>query len=119
MQAHDLFRDEQSDFIGWLKLWKAWQHEQERLSSSKLRKWCKEHFLNFMRMREWQDVWRQLAHLERKGDGSNPARAKREPLRAVSEELAKDPPRTSAGRKSGASTGPVACRIACFSTLCN
>lgn len=65
--AHEQFRDPQSDFMGWLKLWGAWQGQQEKLSSSKLRKWCKDSFLNFMRMREWQDVWRQLVHLEKKG----------------------------------------------------
>ncbi len=65
--AHEQFRDPQSDFMGWLKLWGAWQVQQENLSSSKLRKWCKDSFLNFMRMREWQDVWRQLVHLEKRG----------------------------------------------------
>ncbi len=68
--AHDQFRDPQSDFIAWLKLWNAWQAQQDALSSSKLRRWCRDNFLNFMRMREWQDVWRQLAHLERRGQNS-------------------------------------------------
>ncbi|MBX3402053.1 MAG: DUF3418 domain-containing protein [Phycisphaeraceae bacterium] len=65
--AHSEFRDERSDFISWLKLWGAWQKAQGELSSSRLRKWCRERFLNFMRMREWQDVWRQLSHLEQRG----------------------------------------------------
>jgi len=59
-QAHALFKDESSDFLGLLRLWRAWLDRGEHLSWNRLRHWCHEHFLSFMRMREWEDVHRQL-----------------------------------------------------------
>jgi ATP-dependent helicase HrpA len=41
-------------------LWQAFKEQQNQLSSSQLRNWCKKHFINFMRMREWQDIVSQL-----------------------------------------------------------
>ncbi|MDF3067585.1 MAG: ATP-dependent helicase HrpA [Polyangiaceae bacterium] len=58
-QLHAKFRDEGSDFAGLLKLW-AFVREQESRSTGQLRRACKEHFLNFLRVREWLEVHRQL-----------------------------------------------------------
>lgn len=58
--AHAKFRDESSDFLSYLHLWRAFHHEMKEVSGSKLRKWCKEHFLSFVRMREWNEVHQQL-----------------------------------------------------------
>jgi ATP-dependent helicase HrpA len=59
-QAHAAFRDENSDFLSFLKLWE-WYHQQARhLSTSKLRKACQASFLSFVRMREWHDIHQQL-----------------------------------------------------------
>ncbi len=61
--AHALFRDENSDFLGFLKLW-DWFHENGRhLSGGKLRKLCKESFISFVRMREWHDIHSQIREL--------------------------------------------------------
>jgi ATP-dependent helicase HrpA len=58
--AHEKFRDPNSDFLSYLKLWN-WFHEQSRhLSENKLRKLCRENFLSFVRLREWHDVHGQL-----------------------------------------------------------
>jgi ATP-dependent helicase HrpA len=58
--AHAQFRDENSDFLSYLKLWN-WYHERARhLSGSKLRRTCQENFLSYVRMREWHDVHQQL-----------------------------------------------------------
>ena len=46
-----------------LNLWKAFVEQSEALSGSQLRKWCRENFLSFMRMREWQELQRQLADI--------------------------------------------------------
>jgi ATP-dependent helicase HrpA len=59
-QAHAKFRDESSDFLTYVHLWKAFHHQMKHLSGSKLRKWCKENFLSFVRMREWNDIHQQL-----------------------------------------------------------
>ena len=61
--AHAKFADADSDFVSILNLWKFWRHLAETLSSSRLRKACRESMLSFVRMREWQDVHRQLKDL--------------------------------------------------------
>ncbi len=58
--AHGPFKDENSDFVSYLKLWK-WYHEKvAHLSTSKLRRTCQENFLSYVRLREWHDTHRQL-----------------------------------------------------------
>ena len=64
-QAHRRFRSDTSDFVSYLKLWDAFQNEAGRVGSRKLRAWCETHFLSFLRMREWQDVHRQLHQVVR------------------------------------------------------
>jgi ATP-dependent helicase HrpA len=58
--AHAQFRDENSDFITYLNLWNTYHERARHLSHSKLRKWCKENFLSYMRLREWHDIHQQL-----------------------------------------------------------
>ncbi|MDQ6965756.1 MAG: helicase-related protein, partial [Mariprofundaceae bacterium] len=59
-QKHAIFNDETSDFLTWLKLWN-WYHEQSRhLSRAKLRRLCHDHFLSYVRLREWHDLHGQL-----------------------------------------------------------
>jgi ATP-dependent helicase HrpA len=59
------FRDERSDFLSSLKLWRVWRTKSEELGSAALRRWCREHFLSWLRLREWTDVHRQLRDLVR------------------------------------------------------
>lgn len=61
-QKHMQFHDEESDFIAYLNLWKFYHEQARHLSVNKLRKLCKSHYLNFLRMREWHDIERQLAN---------------------------------------------------------
>ncbi|MEC9315399.1 MAG: DUF3418 domain-containing protein, partial [Pseudomonadota bacterium] len=49
-----------SDFIGFLKLWDLYHDKKKHLSQNKLRKYCKENFLSFLRLREWHDIHQQL-----------------------------------------------------------
>src|SRR5512138_2185270 len=62
-QKHAAFADPRSDFIAVLNLWKAFAEQSAALSGSQLRKWCRENFLSFIRMREWQELQRQLADI--------------------------------------------------------
>ncbi len=62
-KAHAQWTDERSDFLGLLKLWVFYRDLRERLSASKLRKACKENFISYVRMREWDDVHHQLLSL--------------------------------------------------------
>jgi ATP-dependent helicase HrpA len=60
--AHSSFADERSDFVGVLNLWDR-SREVAEAGNRALRRWCKEHFLSFVRMREWQDLHAQLAEI--------------------------------------------------------
>jgi ATP-dependent helicase HrpA len=64
-QAQQVFRAEGSDFLGILKLWETWHRTREESGSSALKRWCRDHFLSHMRMREWQELRSQLATLAR------------------------------------------------------
>lgn len=59
-RAHAAFADERSEFVGILKLWEAYRAAHEALSQSRLRDWCGQRFLSFLRMREWRELHRQL-----------------------------------------------------------
>ncbi|WP_146361492.1 ATP-dependent RNA helicase HrpA [Arthrobacter yangruifuii] len=62
-EMHKRFVDENSDFTGYLNLWRYIQEKQKELSSSAFRRLCKNEFLNFLRIREWQDLFAQLRQL--------------------------------------------------------
>jgi ATP-dependent helicase HrpA len=57
---HARFRDEQSDFVSYLRLWWYFKDQSAKLSAAKLRKLCRGEFLSFVRLREWDEVHRQL-----------------------------------------------------------
>ncbi|MDG2131451.1 MAG: ATP-dependent RNA helicase HrpA [Fuerstiella sp.] len=62
-EAHRKFRNADSDFLTLLNLWDAWHEQKQKLSGGQLKKWCRQNFLSWMRMREWIDVHRQLKDL--------------------------------------------------------
>ncbi len=59
-QSHARFRDEHSDFISLLNLWRYLKEQQKALSGSAFRRMCKGEFLHYLRVREWQDLHTQL-----------------------------------------------------------
>lgn len=59
-QAHAVDKDSDSDFIALLNLWNRFEEQRQALSQNQLRQFCKKHFLNFMRMREWRDIHKQI-----------------------------------------------------------
>jgi ATP-dependent helicase HrpA len=67
-QKHALFCDPRSDFLTVLNLWRAFGEQADALSGNQLRRWCREHLLSFLRMREWQDLHAQLAQSVRELD---------------------------------------------------
>ena len=58
--AHRLFQDVSSEFLGVIQLWRAYRQAHDDFSQSQLRKWCERHFLSYLRMREWRELHRQL-----------------------------------------------------------
>ncbi|WP_431679811.1 ATP-dependent RNA helicase HrpA [Kitasatospora sp. KL5] len=57
---HRRFNSETSDFLSYLAMWRYVREQQKELSSSAFRRMCKTEFLNYLRIREWQDVYVQL-----------------------------------------------------------
>ena len=64
-RCHAEYAHKDSDFMSLVALWELWQARGKELSGNQLRKWSKSVFLNFLRMREWQDVYQQLRNLAR------------------------------------------------------
>lgn len=60
---HARFVDSTSDFLTLLNLWNHLEERQRELSGSAFRRMCKAEFLNYLRVREWQDLYRQLVRL--------------------------------------------------------
>ena len=59
-QMHRRFRDERSDFIAYLNIWNAYHKQMEKASQNQMRKFCKAHYLSYVRMREWRDIHAQI-----------------------------------------------------------
>ena len=62
---HARFIDDTSDFSSFLLLWDYINEQQAALSSSQLRKMCHREFINYLRIREWQDLFAQLREMGR------------------------------------------------------
>ena len=60
---HARFTDPTSDFLSLLNLWEYLQEKQAELGSSAFRRLCRSEHLNYVRVREWMDVHRQLRSL--------------------------------------------------------
>ncbi len=60
VQAHQRFADDNSDFMALLNLWKYTRDVIRDQSQSALRRRCRREFLSYMRIREWEDLHRQL-----------------------------------------------------------
>ncbi|QEU93345.1 ATP-dependent RNA helicase HrpA [Streptomyces kanamyceticus] len=64
-QQHARFKDETSDFLAFLNLWRYVREQQKERGSSSFRRMCKAEYLNFLRIREWQDIYTQLRTVAR------------------------------------------------------
>ncbi len=62
-QSHARFTDKSSDFITLLNLWNYLKEKEKELSGSAFRRLCKAEYLNYLRVREWGDVNRQLTRM--------------------------------------------------------
>jgi ATP-dependent helicase HrpA len=66
-RLHSRFTDPTSDFMTLLNLWNHLQEQQRELGSSAFRRLCRSEYLNYVRVREWFDVHRQLRALTWRG----------------------------------------------------
>ena len=58
--AHEMFVDEQSDFLTYLNLWRWIEHQRSELTNSRWQAALRKRFINPMRVREWREIYRQL-----------------------------------------------------------
>lgn len=64
-QQHARFVDQSSDFLTLLNLWNYLEEKQKEVSGNQFRRLIKSEYLNYLRVREWQDVYRQLSRLSK------------------------------------------------------
>jgi ATP-dependent helicase HrpA len=64
-QSHSRFVNKESDFLTYLNLWNYLREQQKALSGNQFRRMCKREYLNFLRIREWQDIESQLRQIGR------------------------------------------------------
>ncbi|MDS1270586.1 ATP-dependent RNA helicase HrpA [Lipingzhangella sp. LS1_29] len=62
-EAHARFAEKDSDFLAYLNLWSHVRQRQGELSGNQFRRMCRDEYLNYLRIREWQDVAAQLRQL--------------------------------------------------------
>jgi ATP-dependent helicase HrpA len=67
-RLHARFVDPTSDFLTLLNLWNHLREQQRALGSSAFRRLCRSEHLNYVRVREWFDVHRQLRTLVKTPD---------------------------------------------------
>ena len=80
-RSHRRFADPSSDFAAVLNLWAYVREQQKALSSSKFRRMCRAEFLNYLRIREWQDLDSQLRRVAKElGLALNKTAASAEPV---------------------------------------
>ena len=59
-QAHAQWQDPDSDFAALINLWRDFEQQRQEQGSSAARRWCRQNYVNFLRMLEWRDAHRQL-----------------------------------------------------------
>jgi ATP-dependent helicase HrpA len=64
-EKHARFIDKESDFFSYLNLWRYLREKQQELSGNQFRRLCRSEFLNYLRIREWQDIYSQLKQVGR------------------------------------------------------
>lgn len=64
-EKHARFAVENSDFLAYIELWKYLREQRDELSSNQFRRMCRNEFLHYLRIREWQDLHGQLRQITR------------------------------------------------------
>ncbi|GGI47960.1 ATP-dependent helicase HrpA [Agromyces flavus] len=104
---HARFVDPTSDFLTLLNLWNHLEEQQRELSGNAFRRMCRGEFLNYLRVREWQDLYRQLVrlskplglHVANAAGAPNPDGVHRSLLAGLLSQIGlRDDARTSSGR---------------------
>ncbi|WP_428447685.1 ATP-dependent RNA helicase HrpA [Photobacterium nomapromontoriensis] len=67
-EKHRRFYDKDSDFLTFVNLWNYIQEQQKALSGNQFRRQCKKDYLNYLRVREWQDIYYQVSQVVKELD---------------------------------------------------
>ncbi|WWE60274.1 ATP-dependent RNA helicase HrpA [Parasalinivibrio latis] len=59
-EKHRRFQDKTSDFMTLVNLWDYIAEQQKENSGNQFRRLCKKDYLNYLRVREWQDIYSQI-----------------------------------------------------------
>jgi len=59
-QEHRKFIKKDSDFLSLLQIWREFDEKYEKWSQSKMRKFCRDHFISYQRLREWREIHQQI-----------------------------------------------------------
>lgn len=59
-EKHRVYVHEDSDFLSFVNLWNSIEEQRQQMSQNQFRTYCKKNFLNYLRIREWRDLHRQL-----------------------------------------------------------
>lgn len=62
-QKHALFKQEDSDFLFYIKLWNTIAEQKGQLTENQRRSFARQHFLSWLRLREWRQTHQQLVEL--------------------------------------------------------
>lgn len=62
-QKHALFKEPDSDFLFYIKLWNTIAAQKGQLTEGQRRQFAKQHFLSWLRLREWRQTHQQLVEL--------------------------------------------------------
>ncbi|HEY0574473.1 MAG TPA: ATP-dependent RNA helicase HrpA [Pseudonocardia sp.] len=66
--AHARFADPRSDFVSYLNLWRYLGQRRAELTGNQFRRMCRDEYLHYLRIREWQDLHGQLRRVLRELD---------------------------------------------------
>ncbi|MES9858923.1 MAG: ATP-dependent RNA helicase HrpA [Sedimenticola sp.] len=59
-EAHRQFRNEASDFLSFINLWRHIEEQRRHLTRRKFQRHCQANFLSWTRVQEWYDIHHQL-----------------------------------------------------------
>ena len=62
-ELHNRFKVEGSDLLSLVALWDHLRAKQRELSGNQFRRMCRKEFLNYLRVREWMDLFSQLRRI--------------------------------------------------------
>jgi ATP-dependent helicase HrpA len=100
--AHRRFAHPDSDFLTLLNIWETYHDEFETMSQGRLRRFCRDHFLSYTRMREWRDIHDQLIDVLKERDDFRMSSARDGLARGTGDSPGKPGERGQARKEQGA-----------------